>query len=181
VQKSVKTVLGVLAVCAAVGVTAPTARAAPATTFYELVNSATGKCLIVAPNRSVGNRTCTGASSGGWRFELKTGLLRNEATGMCLDNFSKFGRLDEVQISGCSQVDPGQIWDVPMTKNGDVGQIRSLYNTTKRVLVGWNLGSVNVVPPNAAGITKVEWKLVAFGADSGGGGNNPGQPGQPNH
>ncbi|MGA5703187.1 RICIN domain-containing protein [Peterkaempfera bronchialis] len=170
-----KKLLSVLMAAIAMSTAAPAAHADGHDGYYQLRNKATARCLAGMSDGSVVTQPCNAALRQLWRFDLSTGLIRNYDYRLCLDDIT--ADLVVVRMSGCSKDDPGQIWDVPMTRSGESGRINNLFDVRDRELVGWASGAVNVVAPDLADVPgKVTWIMDLGGSVVGGGGGGVPDP-----
>ncbi|MEU3521201.1 ricin-type beta-trefoil lectin domain protein [Streptomyces sp. NPDC006654] len=160
------TTLG-LGVAAAVMLTASPAQAGGwNTSISEIKNGHTGKCLS-GSGRTVSQETCGLPVSGGvrstdWDFydneNSLVKLVRNKATGLCLDTNGT-----NVYLSGCTTSDPGQLW-VVNTCDQVLGSL-----TYNRDLVGWNTGGVSLESDKTGtDYDKIVWRVSGFPTGCGG-------------
>ncbi|MEV5148209.1 hypothetical protein AB0L14_28415 [Streptomyces sp. NPDC052727] len=150
-----------LATAAAVVVGASPAQASGwDTTIRSIKNLHTDKCLS-GKGREVVQETCGLPVSGGVRstdWDIYTSpigiqLLRNRATGLCLDNNGS-----DVYLSGCTTEDYGQYWEISGCEQwiGNAG--------ANQLLIGWNDGGVAVkFPDNADEQAKTKWSVTGIG------------------
>ncbi|MCX5400467.1 ricin-type beta-trefoil lectin domain protein [Streptomyces sp. NBC_00102] len=137
----------------AVLVSAPAQASASSTLNYR--NAHTGLCLAGATDRTVSQYSCSVASQFApgvtwqWVNDAPLGLLKNTATGMCLDTNGA-----DVYLSGCNTADRGQLW---MYTAGSY-QLTSLL--AGGALTGWNAGTVSVSPVGDVDvINKQHWSM----------------------
>ncbi|MFJ2095566.1 RICIN domain-containing protein [Streptomyces sp. NPDC087901] len=131
--------------------------------IYAFQNAYTGKCLS-GSGRSVSQLPCGlsvpqgGSRSTDWNVadtdmpnSVKGGfIIRNKATGLCLDTNGA-----DVYLSGCATSDLGQLWTLNNCEQSFTSWL------AHQPLTGWNSGGVSVAAPETVdNDMKSRWHLV---------------------